>query len=170
VIVGIGVSPATDFVKGIPLAEDGSIPVDGRLSAAEGVYAAGDIAQFPYMQLADKARIEHWVVAEQQGRVAAMNMADLNVQYDFIPFFWTVQYDVYVMVTGYAAGWDEILVQGNIVEKDFVALYVQGDQVIAAAGVGHDRDIAAISELLRLNRMPSADELRSRSVDFVSRL
>lgn len=47
VIVGTGVRPATGFLHGIELADDGGIPVDSSMRAAPGLYAAGDIAQFP---------------------------------------------------------------------------------------------------------------------------
>jgi hypothetical protein len=95
-----------------------------------------------------------------------MNMAGKDVRYDFVPFFWTVQYEVYLMVTGYAGKWDEIIVMGDVDSKDFLAFYARDDRVTAAAGVGHDRDIAAISELLRLDRMPEPDPLRSNPPDF----
>lgn len=46
-IVGAGVVPTTRFVEGVEIGRDGSIVCDDTLSAAAGVYAAGDIARFP---------------------------------------------------------------------------------------------------------------------------
>jgi NADPH-dependent 2,4-dienoyl-CoA reductase/sulfur reductase-like enzyme len=166
VVVGVGVTPVTDFIQGITLGRDGSVPVDDHLLAAEGIYAAGDIARFPYRKTGDQIRIEHWVLAEQQGRVAAINMAGKDARYDLVPFFWTVQYEVYLMVTGFAGKWDEIITMGDVDAKDFLAFYVKDGRVTAAAGVGHDRDIAAISELFRHDRMPEPDSLRSNPPDF----
>jgi NADPH-dependent 2,4-dienoyl-CoA reductase/sulfur reductase-like enzyme len=51
VIVGKGVRPNTDFLKGsgIQLGSDGSITCDPFLqTSVPNVYAAGDIASYPY--------------------------------------------------------------------------------------------------------------------------
>ena len=42
VVVGIGVQPVTEFVRGVELDRDGGLPVDERLRVAPGVWAAGD--------------------------------------------------------------------------------------------------------------------------------
>lgn len=38
------------------------------------IYAAGDIAKFPYWVTGEKIRVEHWNNSLQQGEVAAFNM------------------------------------------------------------------------------------------------
>ena len=90
VVVGFGVKPVTAYVRGIPVNDDGSITVDATLQAAEGLYAAGDIARFPHH--GTPIRVEHWRVAEQHGRTAALNMMGQGVCYDGVPVFWTIQY------------------------------------------------------------------------------
>ena len=45
VIVGIGIAPATGLLRALPLDEDGGVPVDASLRAAEDLYVAGDIAR-----------------------------------------------------------------------------------------------------------------------------
>ncbi|HEX8852063.1 MAG TPA: FAD-dependent oxidoreductase, partial [Pyrinomonadaceae bacterium] len=60
VLVGAGVRPVTHFLEGVTLDEKGGVVVDSRLRAAEGLYAAGDIASFPDMRTGSRARIEHW--------------------------------------------------------------------------------------------------------------
>lgn len=170
VVVGIGVKPATGLLRGLSLHEDGGVIVDEYMRAANGVYAAGDIAYFPNPITNEYQRIEHWRTAMQQGRVAAHNMAGKNVSYTSVPFFWTRQFDVGLLYVGHAQEWDEILYQGDVAGQEFVALYVRGNRVLAAAGMNRDRDMAAIEELIRLDRMPTADLLRDGSTDFLQLL
>jgi hypothetical protein len=67
---------------------------------------------------------------------------------------------------GYADRWDEIITHGAIDAKDFVAFYVRENVILAAAGNNRDREIAAIEELMRLNRMPGADVIRKGGIDL----
>lgn len=171
VVVGIGVVPATDFVKGIDLhSKDRSIQVDEYLRAADGLYAAGDIARFPDWHTGEAIRIEHWRVAAQQGRIAAHNMAGNAVKYRGVPVFWTMQFKFPLRYVGHATEWDEIIFQGDLQQRQFIAFYVKGDRVLAAATSQRDTETAAISELMRLNQMPSPDNLRSKNLDLVGLL
>ncbi len=169
VVVGIGVKPATDFVEGLLMDEDdNSILVNQYLQAAPGVYVAGDIAQFPHFITGQPTRIEHWQLAMQQGRIAACNMADQQVTFKAVPFFWTGQFDLKLRYVGHSESYDDIVIQGSLEDKSFLAFYIQDDQAMAVSGIGRDRDIAAISERLRLRDMPSPDTLRAKDIDWAS--
>jgi hypothetical protein len=65
-----------------------------------------------------------------------------------VPFFWTHHQGVDLRVCGRAAGWDEVVIQGNVSQRDFVARYLRGGQLIAAASVGRDRELLAIERAL----------------------
>jgi len=170
VVVGIGVSPATDFLEGIDLEADGSVNVDQYFQAAHDVYAAGDIATFPYWYSGSDIRIEHWRTAEQLGRIAAHTMAGKKTAYKSIPFFWTGQAGINFRYVGFAKKWDEIIVNGKIADKKFIAYYVKDNEVHAAASCNRDKEMAAIEELMRLKKMPMPEKLKSGSVDLVSLL
>jgi len=91
VVVGVGVRPLTQFLDGVELDQKGAVVVDSSLRAADGLYAAGDIASFPDLRAGERIRIEHWRTALQQGRTAARNMIGNDVAFDGAPFFWTPQ-------------------------------------------------------------------------------
>jgi NADPH-dependent 2,4-dienoyl-CoA reductase/sulfur reductase-like enzyme/nitrite reductase/ring-hydroxylating ferredoxin subunit len=169
-IVGIGVRPATAFLKGIRLNSDGSVPVDGYLRAADNVYAAGDIATFPDWRTGEPIRIEHWRLAEQHGRVAAHNMAGHERPFTGVPFFWTSQFNLHLRYVGFMKGWEDILFDGDPAQRRFVAYYVNHRHILAAAGCGEDVKMAAIHELMRMNRMPTPNQLRRGPMDLVRRL
>jgi NADPH-dependent 2,4-dienoyl-CoA reductase/sulfur reductase-like enzyme len=149
----------TDYFEGAALNDDGSISVDSCLRVVEGVYAAGDIARFPLRGDGDPVRVEHWRVAEQHGRVAAMNMLGQNRRYDAVPVFWTIQYLKRLDYIGHATDWDDIVVHGDLNKPEFLAYYLKNGVVAAAAGLDRDRDTAALIELLTLRRNWTPSEL-----------
>jgi NADPH-dependent 2,4-dienoyl-CoA reductase/sulfur reductase-like enzyme/nitrite reductase/ring-hydroxylating ferredoxin subunit len=170
VVVGVGVKPATDFLKGVTLHRDGGVIVDEHMCVAEGIYAAGDIAYIPHPFTGEHQRIEHWRTAMQQGRIAAHNMAGKQVSYDGVPFFWTRQFKAGLLYVGHASEWDEIFYQGEVSARDFLAFYMKGNRVVAVAGMNRDREMAAIEELMREDRMANADEVRDGHLDVLKLL
>jgi NADPH-dependent 2,4-dienoyl-CoA reductase/sulfur reductase-like enzyme/nitrite reductase/ring-hydroxylating ferredoxin subunit len=165
-IMGVGVIPAADFIREMDLETDGGVKVDRFFKAGDNLYAAGDIACFPEWRSGRGTRIEHWRTAEQHGRIAAHNMAGKNIAYDSVPFFWTTQAGLHFRYVGHAKEWDEIIVDGNIAEKDFIAYYIKNNQIWAAAGNNRDKEMAAIQELMRINNMPPPEDLRKGGVDL----
>jgi NADPH-dependent 2,4-dienoyl-CoA reductase/sulfur reductase-like enzyme len=157
VVVGFGVKPVTGYVRGVPVNEDGNLTVDGTLRAAEGLYAAGDIARFPYRGA--PIRVEHWRVAEQQGRRAALAMLGQGVRYDAVPVFWTIQYMKRLDYIGHARDWDDIVIHGDLDKPEFLAYYVKNGQVIAAVGLDRDKDTAALIALFERRQDWTPDAL-----------
>ena len=170
VLVGIGVTPVIDYLEGVATDDgDGGVIVDATLRASDDVFAAGDIAHFPDPRTGERVRIEHWRLAQQHGRIAARNMAGEAVPYRGVPFFWSRQFDVNLRYVGYAAGWDEVHIEGDLDGQAFIAYYLKGSDVLAAAGVGRDREMAALHALMLAGRTPSAEEVE-RGADLLARL
>ena len=172
VLVGVGVRPATDFLKGSALRlneKDGSVQVDRRLLAAADIYAAGDIARYDGLD-GESWRIEHWRVAQQHGIVAAGNMAgetrDVNAH---VPFFWTNQWKLALRYVGHASGWDEIIFRDGAPEtREFIAFYVKDGALKAAAGLKHDPEMDAIEFILR-DRLPlTPAQMRDPAFDLIA--
>lgn len=166
VIVAIGVKPKTEMLDGVELDESGAVVVDDHFLAIDDVYATGDIASFPYWQSGERIRIEHWRTAEQQGHTAADNMLGKDVPYRSAPFFWTNQVGMQLRYIGYCRNWDEIIIDGNLKRRKFLAFFVKDGQVRGCLGAGWDRDLAAVHELMRRNQLPDIDKLRNGGIDF----
>lgn len=169
VVVGVGVRPATGFL-GELADDDGGVRVDRQLRVAnvpKSVWAAGDIARFPWQ--GDDIRIEHWRVAMQHGRVAAFNMAGREQAFDDAPFFWTQQYGKSFRYVGHVEQPDETLVDGDLDQLKALVCYIKNGQLRAALGVGRDPEVCAIRELMRLDKLPSLEQIRT-GVDWVALL
>lgn len=166
VVVGVGVEPVTDYLRGVNLNEDGGVPVDDEFAVAEGVYAAGDIASFPYWYNGESVRIEHWRTAAQHGRYAAARMAGVDEPYRQIPFFWTVHFGYSIRYLGHIKHWERIIFDGSPIRRKFLAFYVAQERVLAVAGLKRDTEMAAIHHLMRDDAMPSPAEIEA-GVDWV---
>jgi apoptosis-inducing factor 3 len=160
VLAGIGVSPATGFVQGLELDGDGGIPVDERLRAADGVWAAGDVARYREPHTGRDVRIEHWRLAQQHGRAAARSMTGGGEPFTGVPFFWTQHFDLQLGYAGAGRGWDRQVVLGAPEIRDFLVVYGAGAQALAACGT-RDRELGAFMELMRLGRLPDLDQLEA---------
>lgn len=159
VVVGFGVTPVTAYAQNLGVSEDGGVKVDAHLRVTDGLYAAGDIASFPYRGAGDQIRVEHWRVAEQQGRIAALNMSGQQMAYDAVPVFWTIQYLKRLDYIGHAAEWDELVVYGDLGKPEFLAYYVRNGLVAAAVGFDRDKETAALVELFTARKSWTADDL-----------
>jgi 3-phenylpropionate/trans-cinnamate dioxygenase ferredoxin reductase subunit len=139
VVLGVGVRPSFELAKAAGLDVDRGVVVDDRLRAsAPGVFAAGDVARYPYAPTGEQVRIEHWVVAQRMGRVAALNMLGGDLPFTAPPFFWTTQYDVTLSYVGHAESWDRIDVHGDLAARDATLAYRRGGKTLAVATVGRD--------------------------------
>ena len=140
VVIGVGARPDVELAEraGLPV-EDG-ILVDGQLRAADGVWAAGDVANADH-PLFGRVRIEHWAEALNQGLLAGRNLAGAGERYDRVPSFFSDQFDLSLSYLGHAREWDELVVRGSreVAEPKFVAWYLRRG-VPQAALIVNDRD------------------------------
>jgi apoptosis-inducing factor 3 len=170
VVVGIGVRPATDYLQDLPRNDDGGISVDEFLQVPgkSRLFAVGDLAAFPLAHTGEIARIEHWRLAQEHGRLAAQNMFNQRTPYSGVPYFWTSHFNIRFDYVGYASSWEEIIVNGDLEKPDFIAFYIANGRAVAAIAAKRDTQAAAFLELLRRDRTPPAAALRSNSLDLVA--
>jgi 3-phenylpropionate/trans-cinnamate dioxygenase ferredoxin reductase component len=90
VVVGIGIAPSLNLPRMAGLQTANGIIVDEYLQASlPDIYAAGDIAYFPYQTLGKQMRVEHWDNALNQGKWAGRNMAGAREPYSYMPYFFS---------------------------------------------------------------------------------
>ncbi|CZT16159.1 related to putidaredoxin reductase [Ramularia collo-cygni] len=179
VIEGVGVRPATDFLKdnsAFSLEKDGSLSVDESFAVKgqKDIFAIGDIATYPYHGPGGNGkpvRIEHWNVAQNAGRSVAGTINDPSSKpKPFIPVFWSAV-GAQLRYCGHTPeGFDDVIVQGTTDvsegKQSFVAYYTRGEDVIAVASMMKDPYMVQSAELMRTGRMPGKSEI-NKGVDVM---
>jgi 3-phenylpropionate/trans-cinnamate dioxygenase ferredoxin reductase component len=152
VVVGAGVTPDTQLAQraGLALGERGGIACSSRLeTSSPGVFAAGDVCEYDSLLHGGPLRIEHWDVAFNHGRTAALNMLGRDVPHMEVPYFYSVLANLGELeYVGPAFSWDEEIVRGSIEEGTFTNWYLQGGRIVAALTFGRSDDLDHARRLL----------------------
>ena len=157
VLVGVGIVPNTKIVADKLAMNKSFVKTDKYLNTSdENIYAAGDIASVPYFLSGDYIALGHLVNAQQQGAVAALNMLDQKVSYDYVPYFWSRQWDKTIQYTGYGTTWDEVFIDGDLTQLKFAAYYIKDNKVVAFAAMNTPNAANIMYEAFRNDKMPRA--------------
>jgi 3-phenylpropionate/trans-cinnamate dioxygenase ferredoxin reductase subunit len=145
VVIGAGVSPDVQLAQkaGLQIGERGGVRCSSHLeSTVAGVFAAGDICEYDSAMHGGHIRIEHWDVAFNHGKTAALNMLGRDVAHEVVPYFYSVLGDWGELeYVGPAYSWDEEILRGSFAEGSFTNWYLQDGRVKAALTFGRSDDL-----------------------------
>jgi 3-phenylpropionate/trans-cinnamate dioxygenase ferredoxin reductase subunit len=156
VVIGAGVSPDVRLAQsaGLQVGELGGVKCSARLeSSVAGIYAAGDMCEYDSVVHGRPLRLEHWDVAVNHGKTAALNMLGRDTPHEVVPYFFSDLADwASLEYVGPARDWDEEIVRGSFEEGAFSHWYLKEGRVLGALSVERSEDLDHARRLIRDGR------------------
>jgi len=161
VLAGIGAIPNTALAAGAGLeVKDGIVTTAALRTSDPDIFAAGDVAGAFHPLYGQHVRVEHWANALKQPAVAAAGMLGKDASYEELPYFYTDQYDLGMEYLGHvAAGYDRIVVRGDLRAREFVAFWLKDGRVQAGMNVNIWDVTDSVKNLIRSGKTVDADAL-----------
>jgi 3-phenylpropionate/trans-cinnamate dioxygenase ferredoxin reductase subunit len=171
VVIGAGVSPDVSLAKGagLEIGEGGGVKCSSTLeSSVPGIWAAGDICEYDSPVHGKYMRIEHWDVAFNHGKTAALNMMGKPTPHDVVPYFFSDLAD-WVGYEYVGPGSGETVIRGSLDDGSFTVFYLGDDGAVTAAlTVGRSDDLEAATRFIKEKTAPDRQELADEGTDLAS--
>ena len=168
VVVGTGVTPDVTLARsaGLELGEAGGVRCSSGLeSSVPGIFAAGDICEYDSPVHGRPMRIEHWDVAFNHGKTAALNMLGRGVEHDVIPYVFSDLAD-WTSMEYVGPGSGDLTVRGSIDDGEFTAFWLDDGRVAAAMSVGRSDDLDHARRFIAEGARPDAAALGDLDTDL----
>ena len=165
VLLGCGALPADELAAAAGVACENGVVVDDRCRTSDPViYAAGDCTSHPSLRYGRRLRLESVDNAFEQGASAALNMLGVETVHDKVPWFWSDQYDLKLIIIGIGQGYDTVVMRGDPASHSFSACYLRGGELISVDSVNSPKDQMAARKLIAARARPSPDRLADPAV------
>lgn len=153
VVVGVGANPDVMLARkaGLEIGPHGGVLADRELRATgvEGLWVAGDIAEYDSIVHGRTIRIEHEEVAAAHGRTVARNMLGAGEPHEEIPYFFSDLADwASLEYLGPAPGWDDEAVDGDLASGRFAITYTLDGRPVAYLSANGHGDLDAARDLI----------------------
>ena len=165
VVVGVGVQPADELARAAGLECVNGIVTDQHCRTADAaIYAAGDCANHPSRHYGRRLRLESVDNAFEQGATAALNLLGTPTPHDKVPWFWSDQYDLKLVIVGVCQDYDTMVLRGAPGTRAFSACYLRGGELIAIDTVNSPKEQMAARKLIAAHARPDPARLADTSV------
>jgi len=144
VLISIGARPNVEWLEGSGLTLDNGVVCGPHLEAAPGVFAIGDVCNFPNELLDERMRVEHWTNVGEQATYVARTITQGRQQKGFrsLPFVWSEQFGIKIEVVGRPRPTDTVrVVEGSLEERQFLAIYEREGRDVAAIAFNTPRSM-----------------------------
>jgi 3-phenylpropionate/trans-cinnamate dioxygenase ferredoxin reductase component len=160
VVIGVGVVPADELAKAAGLECENGVVTDVHCRSSDpAIYAAGDCASHLNRQYGRHLRLESVDNAFEQGATVGLNLLGTPTPHDKVPWFWSDQYDLKLIIVGVAYGYDRVILRGDPVQRAFSACYLRDGELIAIDTVNSPKDQMAARKLIAAHARPDPEKL-----------
>jgi 3-phenylpropionate/trans-cinnamate dioxygenase ferredoxin reductase subunit len=160
VIVGVGVVPADELARASGLECENGVVTDGYCRTSDAaVYAAGDCASHLNRQYGRHLRLESVDNAFEQGTTVALNLLGSATVHDKVPWFWSDQFDLKLVIVGVALAYDQVIIRGAPASRSFSACYLRDGELIAIDTINAPKDQMAARKLIAVHARPDIERL-----------
>jgi 3-phenylpropionate/trans-cinnamate dioxygenase ferredoxin reductase subunit len=97
--------------------------------------------------------------AFEQASSAALNILGTPAAHDKVPWFWSDQYDLKMIIVGICQGHDSVVVRGSPASRSFSACYLRAGELVAVDTVNHPKDQMAARKLVAAHARPDPAKL-----------
>ena len=167
VIIAVGVAPNVGLAADAGLEVDNGIVADQALRTSDpDIFAAGDVANAFNTVLGRRIRVEHWGNALAGGPLAARSMMGKDVSYDWVPYFFSDQYDLGMEVAGLPepGAYDDVVYRGDKDSLEFIAFWLSDRVVVAGMNVNIWDVNDDIQDLIRAGTTVDVDRLTNPDI------
>ncbi|MBV8144182.1 MAG: FAD-dependent oxidoreductase [Gammaproteobacteria bacterium] len=165
VIAGVGVAPADELAQAAALECENGVVTDAYCRTAdEAIYAAGDCASHLSRQYGRHLRLESVDNAFEQGTTVALNLLGGETVHDKVPWFWSDQFDLKLIIIGLSSGYDTAVLRGSPATRSFSVCYLRGGELVALDSINTPKDQMAARKLIPVHARPNLDRLADPAV------
>lgn len=133
VVAGIGVQPATDMLQNSGLQiGDGVIVNEYLETSRSGIYAAGDVANYPDVIFGKRRRVEHWDNAVSQGQHCARALMGKPDVFRHVPYFFSDVFDLSYEYWGDSSEATQVFHRGDFSSTSFSVWWLRENRLMAA--------------------------------------
>ncbi len=160
VVVGVGVVPADELAMACGLECSNGIVVDEHCRTLDAaIYSAGDCTSHPSPHYGRRLRLESVDNAFEQATSAAANMLGAAVPHNKVPWFWSDQFDLKLIIVGLTHEHDAVVMRGDPASRSFTACYLRGGELVAVDTVNSPKDQMAARKLIAERARPDLEKL-----------
>lgn len=161
VVAGIGAIPVTELFAKSGLALDNGVVVNEYLETSHsGVFAAGDVANYPDSIFEKRRRVEHWDNAVSQGQYWAALVRGERQPFVHVPYFFSDVFDLSYELWGDSAGATQTVIRGDIGSSSFSVWWLRQGRLTSAFAMNRpDEEREAAGVWIKSKQAVSAERL-----------